>query len=193
MAMRASYRPVAASFFATRGSSKAPGTWTTSTFSLLAPARPRASTAAASRRSVMKLLKRLTTMPKRRPDAVSSPLIKVGWSFSAITSSLFAFEIGFPFFEESFSAFAHVFGSARKAKQCRFQEQSFFLRHLHATLDGFHGVFHRKRGIGDDFFGHGVGGGQKLRRLVNVTDEADALRFFGGKPFGGEAQFMRDA
>src|SRR5712671_1847779 len=158
MAMSASYRPVAASFFAARGSSKAPGTWTTSTFSLLAPARLRASTAAASRRSVMKLLKRLTTMPKRRPTAVSSPLMEAGCSFSAIRSSLFAFEIRFPFFEESLGAFAHIFCSARKTKQCRFQEQPFFLRHLDAALNRFHRVFHRERSVGDNFFGHGFGG-----------------------------------
>src|SRR5260221_5095730 len=148
MAMRASYRRVAASFFAASGSSKAPGTWMTSTFSFFEPARLRASTAAASRRSVMKLLKRLTTMPKRRPTAVSSPLIEAGCSFSAIRSSLFAFEVRFPFFEESFGAFAHIFRGAREAKQCRFQEQPFFLRHLDAALDSFHCVFHRKRSIG---------------------------------------------
>src|SRR5882762_5425397 len=152
MATSASYRPVAASFFAASGSSKAPGTWMTSTFSLFEPARLRASTAAASKRSVMKLLKRLTTIPKRRPDAVSSPLIEAGWSFSAIANSLFAFEVRFPLFEESFGAFAHIFRGARKAKQSRFQKQAFFLRHFDTTLDGFHCVFHRKRSIGDDFF-----------------------------------------
>src|SRR5712671_5321007 len=193
MAMRVSYRPVAASFFAARGSSKAPGTLTMSTFSLLAPARLRASTAAASRRSVMKLLKRLTTMPKRRPTAVSSPLMEAGCSFSAIRSSLFAFEVRFPFLEESFGAFAHIFRGAGKPKQCRFQEQAFFLRHLDAALDGFHGVLHRKRSIGDDFFGHGLGGGQQLRRFINVIDQADALGFFRANHFAGEAEFVRDA
>src|SRR5712672_2549186 len=193
MAISASYRPVAASFFAASGSSKAPGTWTTSTFSLLAPARLRASTAAASRRSVMKLLKRLTTMPKRRPTAVSSPLMEAGCSFSAIRGSLFAFEVRFPFLEESFGAFAHIFRGARKAKQCGFQEQAFFLRHLDAALDSFHGVFHRKRSIGDDFFGHRFGGGQQFRRLVSVIDQADMLRFLGRNHFAGEAKFMRDA
>src|SRR6267154_824737 len=193
MAMRASYRPVAASFFAASGSSKAPGTWTTSTFSCFEPARLRASTAAASKRSVMKLLKRLTTMPKRRPTAVSSPLIKVGCSFSAIRSSLFAFEVRFPFFEESFGAFAQIFRSARESKQCRFQEQAFFLRHLDTALNRFHGVLHRKRSIGDDFLGHGFGGGQKLRGLVNVIYQADALGFFRGNHFASEAEFVRDA
>src|SRR5712672_4231043 len=173
MAISASYRPVAASFFAASGSSKAPGTWMTSTFSLFEPARLKASTAAVSKRSVMKLLKRLTTMPKRRPAAVSSPLMEAGCSFSAIRSSLFALEVRFPFFEESFGAFAHIFRSAREAKQSRFQKQAFFLRHLDAALDGFHGVLHRKRSIGDDFLGHCFSGGQKLRRFVNVIHEAN--------------------
>src|SRR5712671_1503209 len=193
MAMRVSYRPVAASFFAARGSSKAPGTWTRSTFSPLAPARLRASTAAASRRSVMKLLKRLTTMPKRRPTAVSSPLIEVGCSFSAIRSSLFAFEVRFPFFKECFGAFAHIFRGAGKPKQSRFQEQAFFLRHLDAALNSVHGVFHRERSIGDDFLGHGFGGGQQFRRFVNMIYQADALRFFRGNHFASEAEFVRDA
>src|SRR6267378_2000223 len=193
MAMSASYRPVAANFFAARGSSKAPGTWTTSTFSLLAPARLRASTAAASMRSVMKLLKRLTTMPKRRPTAVSSPLIEAGCSFSAIRSSLFAFEVRFPFLEESFGAFAHIFRRAGKPKQSCFQKQAFFLRHLDAALDSFDGVLHRKRSIGDDFLGHGFGGGKKLRRFVNAIDQANALGFFRGNHFASEAEFVRDA
>src|SRR5882762_6950556 len=193
MAMRASYRPVAANFFAASGSSKAPGTWMTSTFSLFEPARLRASTAAASKRSVMKLLKRLTTIPKRRPDAVSSPLIEAGWSFSAIANSLFAFEVRFPLFEESFGAFSHIFGGAGKPKQCCFQKQTLFLRHLDTALDSFDGVFHSKRSIGDDFFGHGLGGGQKLRRFVNVIYQADALSLFRGNHFAGEAELMRDA
>ena len=55
------------------GISNAPGTRTTSIFALSAPWRVSASSAPSSRRSLMKLLKRATVMPKRVPRAVRSP------------------------------------------------------------------------------------------------------------------------
>src|ERR1700756_2905688 len=169
-----------ASFFAASGNSKAPGTRTTSTFSLAAPERSRASSAAASRRSVIKLLKRLTTIPKRKPEAVSSPWIDRGWSFSAIMAWLSAFELRFPLLQESFCAFAHVFGCAGKSEEGRLQEQAFFLRRLDAALDRFHRVLHRNRRIGNDFLRHGFRRRQKLPWLVDVIDQADALCLFRG-------------
>src|SRR6266567_1370657 len=84
MAISASYLSVAASFFAANGNSNEPGTCTTSTSLLLAPARSSASTAAERSRSVIKLLNRLTTIPKRNPAALSPPSILPGWSFSSI-------------------------------------------------------------------------------------------------------------
>src|SRR6266851_3152927 len=47
-------------------------------------ARSSASTAAASSRSVIKLLNRLTTIPNRNPEAFSSPSIRSTWSLFAI-------------------------------------------------------------------------------------------------------------
>jgi len=42
------------------------------------------------------------------------------------------------------------------------------------------------------FFGHRFGGGQQLRRFVNVIDQADALGFFRANHFASEAKFVRD-
>src|SRR5712692_8564828 len=75
----ASNFPEAAIFFAASGISNEPGTRTTSVCFAAAPACFSASSADASNRSVMKLLKRLTTMPKRRPAAFRSPRIASGW------------------------------------------------------------------------------------------------------------------
>src|SRR5689334_13896366 len=160
MAISASYFPVAASFFAANGNSNAPGTCTTSTSWLAAPARSSASTAAASSRSVMKLLNRLTTIPKRKPAALKPPSIFPGCIFSAIANlccpllSLipsprllpsFPFELWCPFLQKRLRPFPHVFCCASHAKQRRFEEQSFFLWHFYAALDRFHGKFHRQR------------------------------------------------
>ena len=62
-------------FFAVNGNSNEPGTCTTSTSLLDAPARSSASTAAVSNRSVIKLLKRLATIPNRKPAALNPPSI----------------------------------------------------------------------------------------------------------------------
>jgi len=99
----------------------------------------------------MKLLKRLTTMPKRRPTAVSSPLMEAGCSFFRPSEVRICLEVHFPFIEKSFSAFAHVFGGARKAKQCRFQEQAFFLRHLDARSMASMVYFTASGALADDF------------------------------------------
>src|SRR6266581_699826 len=167
MAISASYFPVAASFFAASGNSNAPGTCTTSTSLLPAPARSSASTAAARSRSVIKLLKRLTTTPKRKPAALKPPSIFPGCNFSAIANPhrsrtqsftsllhllpLFPFELRRPLLQKRRRAFTLVFRRAYQAEQRRFQEKSFFLWHLDSTLDRFHGVFHRKRRVGNDF------------------------------------------
>src|SRR5438093_10923106 len=200
MAISASYFPVAASFFAASGNSNAPGTCTTSTSLLVAPARSSTSTAAARSRSVIKLLNRLTIIPKRRPTALNAPLIFPGCNFSAIAGlccsfphPLLPFELRHPLLQKRFGSLAHIFGRASYAKQRRLQEQSFFLRHFHSTLDRFHGEFHRKRPVRDDFLRDRFCGGNQLRRLMDVIDQPDALCFFRRNHFAGQAQFVRHA
>src|SRR5215471_6070843 len=60
------------------------GTCTTSTSSPFAPPLVRASSAASSRRSVMKLLNRLTTIPSRKPAPLKLPAILLGSILSVI-------------------------------------------------------------------------------------------------------------
>src|SRR5579885_1211077 len=57
-----------------------------------APLRVSASSAPASRRSVMKLLNRLTTIAKRRPTAVSWPSITLGINFIFLQRPAFSFQ-----------------------------------------------------------------------------------------------------
>src|SRR6266436_6810142 len=132
MAISASYFPVAASFFAARGNSNAPGTCMTSTSLLPAPARSKASTAAARRRSVIKLLKRLTTTPKRKAAALSAPSIFPGCNFSAIVIRLlhlphllplFTLKLRRPLLQKRRRAFTLVLRRTHQAKQRRFQEK----------------------------------------------------------------------
>src|SRR6266403_1606530 len=207
MAINASYFPVAASFFAASGNSNAPGTFTTSTSLRAAPARSSASTAAARSRSVIKLLKRLTTMPKRKPAALSSPLIFPGCNFSAIANprrslflSLFPlphllpllpFELRWPLLQKRLRTFPHVFGRASHSEKRRFQEQPLFLRHFHAAFNRFHGEFHGEGPVGDNLFRHRFRGRNQLRRLVDMIHNSDTLRLFRGDHFAGKAKFVR--
>src|SRR5437667_2707297 len=200
MAISASYFPVAASFFAASGNSNAPGTYTTSTFLLVAPARSSASTAAARSRSVIKLLNRLTIIPKRTPTALNAPLIFPGCNFSAIASlccsfshPLLPFELRRPLLQKRFGSLTHIFSRASYAKQRRLQEQSFFQRHFHAALDRFHGKFHRKRPVRDNFLCQRFCRRNQLRRLMDVIDQPDALCFFRRNHFACQAQFVRHA
>src|SRR5713226_6663252 len=193
MAISASYLPVAASFFAARGNSNAPGTCTTSTFLLAAPARSRASTAPARSRSVIKLLKRLTTMPKRKPAALSAPSIFPGCIFSAIVNRadpyfcpllplphllpLLPLELRRPLLQKCLRAFAHVFRRASHSEKRRLQEQPFLLRHFHAAFDRFHGEFHGQRPVGDNLLRHRFRGRNQLCRLVDMIDQAEEREF----------------
>src|SRR5437879_8058482 len=166
MAINASYFPVAASFFAANGNSNAPGTCSTSTSLLTAPARSKASTAAARSRSVMKLLKRLTTTPKRKPAALSAPSIFPGCNFSVIANPhsawfrsihllhLFPFELGRPLLQECPRPLAHVFRRTSHTKKCRLQKQSFFLCHFYAPFNCLHREFHVQRPVGDNLLRH---------------------------------------
>src|SRR4029077_14805613 len=206
MAINASYFPVAVSFFAASGNSNAPGTCTTSTSLPAAPARSSASTAAARSRSVIKLLNRLTTSAKRRPSPFSPPSNLCGSSFPAISpvplpliekcvsqsssrSPLLllphslSFKLRRPLLQKCLCPFAHVFRRARQFKQRCFEKQSFFLRHLHATLDRFHDVLGGERRVRDDLFRQSFGCGQKFRRFINVVHESDAPRLFRADHF----------
>src|SRR6266853_3943496 len=78
MAITASARAASANFLAANGISNEPGTRTTSIFSSGAPEALSASSAPARSRSVMKLLKRLTTNAKRRPPAFVPARISFG-------------------------------------------------------------------------------------------------------------------
>jgi len=84
MQMSESYRPVSASFFAVTGISNDPGTRIISICSAVAPARRKASSAPESKRSVMKLLNWLTTIPKCIPVVFNSPRIVDGLNSPAI-------------------------------------------------------------------------------------------------------------
>src|SRR5207245_7749364 len=197
MAISASYFPVAASFFAASCTSTAPGTCTTSTSLLVAPARSSASTAAARSRSVIKLLNRLTIIPKRAPTALNAPLIFPGCNFSAIAGlccsfphPLLPFELRRPLLQKRFGSLTHIFRRASYAKQRRLEEQSFFLRHFHAALDRFHGEFHRKRPVRNNFLRHRFFRRNQLRRLMDVIVQPDPLRFFPRHHSPAEAQLL---
>src|SRR5438046_1232504 len=198
MAISASYFPVAASFFAASGNSNAPGTCTTSTSLLVAPARSSASTAAARSRPVIKLLNRLTIIPKRTPTALNAPLIFPVCNFPAIAGlccsfphPLLPFELRRPLLQKRFGSLTHIFRRASYAKQRRLQEQSFFLRHFHAALDRFHGEFQRKRPVRDTFFLHRFSPRNNHLRLLLLFDHPDALRFFRRQHSACAAQFVR--
>src|ERR1700726_3777384 len=139
MAINASYSPLDANFLDASGNSKAPGTSTISISAFAAPDFSSASMPPLNKRSVIKLLKRLTTIAKRKPLASSFGCVVVSdWRFLAIFCkkySLLSFELPRPLFQECFRSFAHVFRSARQAKKRGLQEQSFFLSHFHPALD----------------------------------------------------------
>src|SRR5258708_6011681 len=203
MAMSASYFPVAASFFAASGNSNAPGTCTTSTSLLPAPARSSASMVAARSRSVMKLLKRLTTTPKRKPAALKPPSILPGCNFSAIVIRtvpcsdplphllhLFTFKLRRPLLQKRRRAFTLVLRRTDQAEQGRLQKKPFLLWHLDSPFDRFHGVFHCERRVGNDFFRHGLCCGQELCWFVNMIHQADTLGLFRGNHLTSEAKLM---
>src|SRR5580704_2723994 len=201
MQMIESARPVAASFFAASAISSEPGTRTISICFSSAPACSSASSAPARSRSVMKLLKRLTTIPMRRPAALNCPRVTCGFSvivFYLVRASFVPLRLIYssprhrlclasapsaalkfcrPLFEEGAGAFAHVFGGAADAEKCGFEKQAFFERHVHSVLDCFHRVFHGERRVGDDFLCDGLGGGQKFRWLHDAIHQADSQRF----------------
>src|SRR5216683_2646373 len=106
---------------------------------------------------------------------------------------LLPFEVRWPLLQKRLRAFAHIFRRASHSEQCRLQEQAFFLRHFHAALDRLHGEFHGERPVGDNLFRHRFRGGNQLRRLVNMIDQSDALRFFRRDHFAGKAKFVRHA
>src|SRR5437879_535792 len=198
MAISASYFPVATSFFAASGNSNAPGTCTTSTSLLVAPARSSASTAAARSRSVIKLLNRLTIIPKRTPTALNAPLIFPGCNFSAIAGlccsfphPLLPFELRRPLLQKRFGSLTHIFRRASFAAQRRLQPQSGLLLRCHAALDRFHCQFHRKRTVRNNFLRHRFCRRTQLRRLMDVIDQPDALRFFRRNHFACQAHLVR--
>src|SRR5260370_21624450 len=206
MAISASYFPVAASFFAASGNSNAPGTCTTSTSLPPAPARSSASTVAARSRSVMKLLKRLTTTPKRKPAALKPPSIFPGCTFSAIVIRavpcsdplphllpLFPFKLRRPLLQKRRRAFTLVLRRTHQTEQRGFQEKPLFLWHLDSSFDRFHGVFHRERRVGDNFLRHCLRRGQEFSWFVNTIHQADTLRLFRGNHLAGKAKLMRNA
>src|SRR5437870_3532839 len=233
MAMSASYLPELPIFLAAMGISNEPGTRTTSICFPSAPPRSRASSAPASSRSVMKLLNRLTTMPKRNPAPLNSPRISLCSIFALISAPrgpsglplcpvvrrhracgyalvsftnvevwhpgvssggcrapLFPLKLCRALLEKRSSTLAHIFGGAAKPEQRRFQEQPFFLRHLHAVLDGLHCVLHCEGGVGDDLFGQRFGGGHQLRRPVNMAHQGDAQRLFRRDPLARQAKLV---
>src|SRR5258706_1671385 len=202
MAISASYFPVAASFFAANGNSNAPGTCMTSTSLLPAPARSKASTAAARRRSVIKLLKRLTTTPKRKAAALSAPSIFPGCNFSAIVIRLlhlphllplFTLKLRRPLLQKRRRAFTLVLRRTHQSKQRGFQEKPLFLGHLDSSFDRFHGVFHREWRVGDNFLRHCLRRGQEFSWFVNTSHQAGTLRLFRGNHLAGKAKLMRNA
>src|SRR5690348_13544770 len=197
MAMSASYCPDSASFFETNGNSKEPGTRTTSTALLAAPARSNASRAAVRSRSVIKLLKRLTTIPNLYPLALSPPSILSGFIFSAIFGPSRSFlptgEFCRSLLQKRLRSLAHVLRRTRQTKERGFEEEAFFLRHFHTAFDRLHRVLHGHRRVCNDFLRHRLRRGKKFRRFVDVIDEPDPLRFFRGNHFAGQAKFLSHA
>src|SRR5205807_5578013 len=70
-----------------------------------------------------------------------------GVSSGGCRAPLFPLKLSRALLEKRTSTLAHIFGGAAKAEQRRFQEQPFFLRHLHTVLDGLHCVLHCEGGV----------------------------------------------
>ena len=150
MAMIASYEPASAIFFAASGISNEPGTRTTSLCFADAPPRARASSAPASSLSVIKLLKRLTTMPKRMPEASKRAANFVGLEvFGHVAFTLSSFSIfpvvataalaprhslslkpRRPLLQKRLRALAHVLGRATQTEQRRLERQALLERQV---------------------------------------------------------------
>src|SRR3970040_1010091 len=135
--------------------------------------------APASSRSVMKLLKRLTTIANFMPRASRWPAKLFPVLFSILPPVLFlrpldllappgtgstAGELCRALFQKSFRSFAHVFGGAAQPEERCSQEAACYLRHLHAVVNCLHSEFYRERGVGGDFLRQGFGGGHELRQ-----------------------------
>src|SRR5204862_6765077 len=73
------------------------------------------------------------------------------------SSSLSSLERRRPLLQKRLGPFPHIFRRARHAKQRRLQKQSFFQRHLHASLNRFHCEFHRQWPVRNNFFRHRFG------------------------------------
>src|SRR3954464_9121712 len=86
--MTASYSPDDASRLATSGSSKAPGAHTSVSEASSTPWRTSPSRAPASKRSVMKSLKRAHTSATRSPSPRSMPLYEVIESFQEVAHAV---------------------------------------------------------------------------------------------------------
>src|SRR5882762_10164992 len=199
MAITASAWPPSANFFAASGISKEPGTRTTAMLSSGAPEASSAPSAPDSNRSVMKLLKRLTTSAKRSPAAFALGRSCLGVNDSFIAEfrchglALLSMKLRRALFEERARAFPHVFRGGGNSEERRFEKLAFLQRHFDSALDRFHRELHGERRIGNDLFCQRLRRGQKLRRLINVIDETDAKRLIGRNHFSGQAQFVSNS
>ena len=163
-----------------------------------APARSNASSAAASNRSVMKLLNRLTTIPKRNPAAAQLAADLPGFNFSAISLSArrsiyFPLKLRRPLLHKRPVPSRISSVAQDNPNSVASRNKSLFLRHLHSTLDRFHRVLHRQRRVRDNFLRHRFRRRQKFRRLINPIHQPDPLRLFRRNHFARQTQFMRHA
>src|SRR5207253_9925381 len=74
-----------------------------------------------------------------------------------LTRLLLALELRLPFFQERRGSFFLVLSRAAHAEQSRLQIEPFGQGHLHALIDGLHGILHRERRIRDDFLSDSFG------------------------------------
>src|SRR5712692_9017440 len=171
-AMMASNRLARASSRATTGISHDPGTFTISIFPSGHPERASASSAPASRRSVMKLLNRPTIMAKRSPFAERSPSM-------IVLDILFSCERGFTFFEKGACALAPVFRRGGEAECRGFEAQALVDTAIQPDIYGFHGERNGFRPVSQRLVQPGAAKRQQFSPRRNIIHQANAVGFRG--------------
>src|SRR5579862_580512 len=217
--MIASYFFVSANFRAASGISKAPGTRNRRIAFSFAPERSNPSIALSKSLSVIKELKRETTMAKRLPEASSLPS-KAGnkgsggnsvfsFNFSlclwvSVVNSLLvregprllislALKLRCALLQKRCSPFLFIFGRAGNAKQYGFEIQALAQAHLHALVYGFHYVLYSQRSVRNNLRRYRLGARNQLTRSHNFIDQPDAMRFLSRDHLTRQQHLHRNA